>query len=301
VHWLDSAYLALTSRVQLFSRGWGEHEAVMESAAPLRAPHEPARLKLSWSAADGPVSIGTAVSPCPRLMAPVSTVTVLRLTPPNPRARVVLPPSWGDEGFTKRRFGFGGLLARGVELWMLEGAYFGTRRIRARLAMSTVEEFLTLGLATVLELRALVAAARADGRPVAVAGYSMAGQLAAQAVATLPWEIPIVAMAPSDSAGPVFIDGPLSKAVDFAALGDDARERLGQLFHRSRVQALPPPRSKRRTVVATRRDGIVPPTAMERLAAHWDVTPRWLDTGHLGAYLFHRDVLQRAVLEALDL
>src|SRR5581483_967125 len=111
-------------------------------------------------------------------------VTVLRLSPRKPRGRVVLPPSWGDEGFKKRRFGFGGLLEKGIELWMLEGAYFGTRRTGAKLALSTVEEFLTLGLANVLELRALVAAARLDGVPVALAGYSMAGQLAAQAVAT---------------------------------------------------------------------------------------------------------------------
>jgi hypothetical protein len=300
VHWLDTAWLALTERVQLFARGWGEHEAVMRAAAPLLAPHEPAAVALSWDAEHR----GVAPSPCPRLPPAVATLTVHRMVPKKTqtRARVVLPPSWGDEGFTQRRFGFGALVEHGVELWMLEGAYFGTRRNnRARLALATVEEFLTLGLANVLEVRALVAAARADGLPVAVAGYSMAGQLSAQAVASLPWEVPVVAMAPSDSASPVFIEGPLSRAVSFRALGEGGRDKLHALFHRARIQILPPPKSKRRIVVATRHDGIVPPSAMERVAAHWHVEPRWLDTGHLGAYVFHRKVLQRAVLEALEL
>jgi hypothetical protein len=299
VHWLDRAYLAITRRVRLFSRGWGQHEDVMRAAAPLLEPHAPPPLALSWSPPDGDVSTGTAPSPCARLTGPSSTVTVLRLSPKKTRARVVLPPSWGDEGFSQRRFGFGALIAHGIEVWMLEGVYFGTRRTPGETTFSTVEQFLTLGLANVLELRALVAAARADGLPVALAGFSMAGQLAAQAAATLPWEIPVVAMAPSDSATPVFLDGPLSSHVDFAALGSDARQRLEQLFFRSRVQVLPPPRSARRFVVATRHDGIVAPTAMERLAEHWNVTPRWIDTGHIGAYLFHREALQRAVLEAL--
>lgn len=295
VHWLDRAYLAILRRGRMFSRGWGAHEDVMQAAAPLLEPHAPQPLELTWSEN----GIGTAPSPCTRLTGPSSTLTVLRLSPKKPRARVVLPPSWGDEGFTRRRFGFGALVAHGIELWMLEGVYFGTRRTPGETTFSTVEQFLTLGLANVLELRALVAAARSDGLPVALAGYSMAGQLAAQAAATLPWEIPVVAMAPSDSAAPVFLEGPFAGDVDFKALGHDSRERLEQLFFRSRVQVLPPPPSKRRFVVATRRDGIVAPQAMERLASHWNVAPRWLDTGHVGAYVFHRDALQRAVLEAL--
>ncbi len=217
------------------------------------------------------------------------------------RARVIVPPSWGDEGFAKRRYGFGALVERGLELWFLEGPFFGTRRLGgSKLTLSTVEQFLLMGLANVVELRAVIGAARADGVPLVVAGYSMAGQLAAQAVATLPWELPVVSMAPSDSAGPVFVDGPLSGAVHFDALGFSGRRRLAELlFARSRVQVLPPPRSPKRVVVANRHDGIVPPSSMERLAQHWGVAPRWIESGHLGAFLFHRDVLQGAIESVL--
>jgi hypothetical protein len=299
MHWLDSAYLLLTRRLRLFHRGWGDIEPVMKAASPLLHPHPPAPLAFSWQAKSKRAALGTAPSPCPFLPGAAATVQVLRLSPAKVRARLVLPPAWGEEGFLQRRFGFAALLHEGVELWLLEGAFFGGRREGGPPHLATVRDFLLMGLANVLEARALVGAARADGLPVAVAGYSMAGQLGAQAVATLPWEVPVVAMAPSDTASAVFLQGPLSKTVAFASLGLDARARLQELFDRARLQVLPPPRSKRRVVVGTRRDGIVPPEAMERVAQHWSVEPRWVDSGHLGGYVLHRSALQRAVLDVL--
>ena len=299
MHWLDTAYLLFTRRVRLFHRGWGDLEPVLRAAQPLLQRHEPAPLTVTWQTRGGDVSFGTAASPCTLLPGASQQLQVLRLTPKAVRARVVVPPSWGDEGFNQRRFGFGALLEQGIELWLLEGPFFGGRRDGGRLQMGTVREFVTMGLANVLELRALVGAARADGLPVAVAGFSMAGLLGAQAVATLPWEVPVVAMSAGDTASAIFLNGPLSKTVAFEALGLDAKERLRELFDRTRLQVLPPPRSPKRVVVATKRDGLVPPEAMERLAAHWQVEPRWVDSGHLGAYVFHRKVLQRAVLDVL--
>lgn len=300
MHWLDLAYLTFTRRVRLFHRGWGEIESVLDAAQPLLKQHEPPPLSLEWRAIGGKMSFGTVKSPCTLLPEKSRQLQVLMVTPNKPvRARVVLPPSWGDEGFNQRKFGFGALLDEGLELWLLEGPFFGGRRDGGRLQMGTVREFVIMGLANVLEARALVGAARADGLPVAVAGFSMAGLLGAQAVATLPWEIPVVAMSAGDTASAIFLSGPLSKTVAFDALGLDAKERLRELFDRTRLQVLPPPRSKKRVVVATRRDGLVPPESMERLAAHWEVEPRWVDSGHLGAYVFHRKVLQRAVLDVL--
>jgi hypothetical protein len=300
VHWLDVAYLMFTRRVRMFHHGWGDIDPVLEVARPLLHRHAPPPLTLSWKPLGPSLSLGTAPSPCVLLEGRSRELQVLRISPKTaPRARVVLPPSWGDEGFNQRRFGFGALLADGVELWLLEGPFFGGRREGGRLAMSTVREFVLMGLANVLELRALVGAARADEVKTAVAGFSMAGLLGAQAVATLPWEVPVVAMSAADTASSIFLSGPLSKTVAFDALGLDAKERLRELFDRTRLQVLPPPQSTARVVVATKRDGLVPPEAMERLAAHWQVEPRWVDSGHLGAYVFHRKVLQRAVLDVL--
>ncbi len=296
MHWLDAAYLKFTPRVPLFSRGWGDHDAVTLATVPLLTPHEPEPLQLTWNGA-----LGTAKSPCVMLPAGVDVLSILRLPPVGqPRARVLVPPSWGDEGFSQRKFGFGALVERGFELWLIEGAFFGSRRAGKKLALSTVQEFLLLGYANVLDLRALIGAARADGTPVIVAGYSMAGLLAGQAVSTLPWEIPLVTMAPPDSAAPVFIDGPLSKAVSFEMLGDDGRKRLAEVFTRSQIQVLAPPRSRKRIVIANRRDGIVPPSSMERVAKHWGIEPRWIDSGHLGSYVFHRKVLHAAIASVLD-
>ncbi len=299
MHWLDSAYLLLSRRLRLFHRGWGDLEPVMQAAAPLLNPHPPAPLELAWQQKGRGLALGSAPSPCPFLPGASAALQVLKLSPEKVRARLVLPPAWGEEGFMQRRFGFTALLREGVELWLLEGAFFGSRRDGGPPHLATVRDFLLMGLANVLETRALVGAARADGTPVAVAGYSMAGQLGAQAVATLPWDVPVVAMAPSDTASAVFLDGPLSKTVAFGSLGLDARARLQELFDRARLQVLPPPRSPKRVVVGTRLDGIVPPEAMERVAQHWSVKPRWVESGHLGGYVLHRKVLQRAVMDVI--
>ncbi|MBL8923504.1 MAG: alpha/beta hydrolase family protein [Myxococcaceae bacterium] len=219
------------------------------------------------------------------------------------RARVLVPPSWGDEGFGRRTHLFDALRYQGVELWLLEGAYFGSRRAAAQQGMNlpTVGDFLRMGLANVVEVRALVATAleAKPSLPVALAGYSMAGQMSAHAAASLDVEVPVTVMAPPDDASVVFCDGPLAASVDRAALGDEGMERLRAVLRQLSVLHQPVPRSRQRVVVAMRRDGVVAPAAMERLARHWGVTPTWVDSGHLGAWAFHGRALRRAVLTTL--
>jgi hypothetical protein len=128
----------------------------------------------------------------------------------------------------------------------------------------------------------------------------MGGHLASQVALTLPWPVRLAALAPSHSAAPVFIDGPLARHVVWSALGDGGRERLKGIFDRVDAHALPGPLPGSSTVlVATRQDGIVPPASMEALAAIWGITPRWIDTGHVGAYLLRRPTLRRAVRDVM--
>jgi hypothetical protein len=154
-----------------------------------------------------------------------------------------------------------------------------------------------MGLSHVEETRALVETAAAGGLAVAVAGYSMAGQLGSIAVVTLPREVPVIAMAASDSPAVVFCDGPLSRQVRWDALGPDGRERLREAMEFSSLLHLPPPKSPRRAVVVTEADGVVSPRATERIAAHWGVEPTRLSTGHVGAYALHRRGLQRLIAD----
>jgi hypothetical protein len=308
VHWLDSLWLVLP-RDRLFANGWGDCDRVMELAAPFLVPDEAQPLLIQWSmpSTAGGVQqrLGTARAPCALAPSGVERLSVLRLTPANGkiRGRCIVPPSWNDPDFSMRSRLFAPLVVQGVELWLLEGAFFGKRRPLGQIGVGirSVAELLAMGLCDLTELRGMVAAARLEAphAPVVLAGFSMAGQFSAQAASTLVWEIPVVAMSPSDSPVAVFVEGPLSRTVDWAALGAGGRERLIPLLDRFGIRTLVPPPSKKRVLLATRRDGIVPPSAFERVAKHWEVQPRWLDSGHLGAFMFNRAALRSAVLEVL--
>lgn len=293
MHWLDALSLRWLRRRTIFEGGWGDPATFAPAAQAWRTPSPAPVLALQWGERRREraltVQDGVAPSPVPGLPARLATLHVRRLLPVGRvRARLVVPPSWGDGGYGLRMWLVGALVARGLEPWLLEGAWFGQREA----PMHTVEDFFRMGLAHVEETRALVQTAGADGTPVAVAGYSMAGQLGGLAVASLPQEVPVVAMAASDSPAVVFCDGPLSQQVQWARLGDGGRERLREAMEQSSLLKVPPPRSLRREVVVTTQDGIVAPEATERVAAHWGVEPTRLATGHVGAYALHRRLLQ---------
>lgn len=305
MHWLDALYLSLTRRQPLFSRGWGALDEPLAQVDSLLVRSIPDPLRLDFLPTAARTEEAFVASPCALLPKECSTLHLTRLRAQGTlRARLIVPPSWGDEGFRMRRWLTNGLRYRGVEVWMFEGAYFGSRRAAGQVGagVTTVGDFLRMGLANVLEARSLVMSALAQepSAPVVLAGYSMAGQMAGHAAASLDVEVPVVAMAPSNEASVVFCDGPLSKGVDWRALGEDGKERLRALLVRLCISKQPVPKSERRVVVATRSDGIVAPHSMEAISTHWRITPRWVDSGHLGAYAFHRDALHEAVSSTLS-
>ncbi|MFZ5441738.1 MAG: alpha/beta hydrolase family protein [Myxococcota bacterium] len=300
MHWLDRLSLRWLERERIFEQGWGVIEPFAPRADELHRPHGAPTLALTWGAPHRVSGLtvvdGTAPSPCEGLPAEARTLHVRRVLTPRPaRRRVVVPPSWGDGGYGPRQWLVGALVARGLEPWLLEGAWLGARKA----PMTRVEDFFRMGLSHIEEIRALLQTHHDEGVPTALAGYSMAGQLGAQAVQSLPFEVPVVVMAASPSADVVFCDGPLSRQVQWAALGEDAKARLADAMRHVSVLAAPPPRSERRAVVVTARDGIVSPAATERIAAHWGVEPIHLATGHLGAYVFERRRLQRIIADTL--
>ncbi|MDP3234108.1 MAG: alpha/beta hydrolase family protein [Myxococcales bacterium] len=305
MHWLDALYLKLTARQPLFLRGWGDIERPLDEVPALLTRSVPPPLSLEFLPTSPRIDEAFVTSPAPLLDVQMAPLHVVRLRAKGPtRARLIVPPSWGDEGFWLRRHLVDALRYRGVEVWLFEGAYFGSRRAagQVKVGLHTVGDFLRMGLANVHETRALVATAlELEPRlPVLLAGYSMAGQMSAHAAASLDLEVPVTLMAPPENASVVFCSGPLSKSVSWSALGDDAVSRLAGVLRQLSVLSQPPPRSRHRVVVATRRDGIVPPASMLALATHWGVTPTWVDSGHLGAYALRASTLRAAMLDTLD-
>lgn len=300
MHWLDRLSLRFLRRTSIFEEGWGELEPFDSRAREVLVERESAPLEIAWSAPRRErgltVQDGTAKSPLADLPASASTLHVRRVLTPRPaKRRVVVPPSWGDAGYGQRMWLTGALVAQGLEPWLLEGAYFGARAA----PLHRVEDFVRMGLTHIEETRALLTTHQHEGVATSLAGYSMAGQLGSIAVATLPFEVPVIAIAAPPSAATVFCEGPLASQVKWSALGDDARERLLSMLSRVSILDVPPPKSPRRTVVINDGDGIVNPLATQKVAAHWNVEPLHVKSGHLGAYTLERRQLQRLIAEAL--
>ncbi|MGV3625049.1 MAG: alpha/beta hydrolase family protein [Archangium sp.] len=300
MHWLDRLSIRFLRRTSIFERGWGDLSPFEARAREVLSVRDASPLDISWSPPKREsgltVQDGVAKSPLSDLPDGAATIHVRRvLTPRAPKRRVVVPPSWGDAGYAPRMWLTGALVAQGLEPWLLEGAYFGARAS----PLDRVEDFLRMGLTHVEETRALLATHLHENAPTSLAGYSMAGQLGSIAVATMPHDIPLIAMAAPPTADVVFVEGPLSAQVTWSALGDDARARLPEMLRKVSLLEVPPPRSSKRTVVLNEGDGIVNPLATEKIAAHWNVEPRRVKSGHLGAYALERRALQRLIAEAL--
>lgn len=301
MHWLDRLSLRVLRRMQIFEGGWGDVEQFRARADETNAVRAAQKLDLTWSPPHRvrglTVQDGVAKSPASSLLPDgLSTLHVRRVLTPRPaKRRVVVPPSWGDGGYGPRLWLFGALVAQGLEPWLLEGAYLGARAA----PMPRVEDFLRMGFAHIEEVRALLQTHHDEGVPTALAGYSMAGQLGSHAVATLPFEVPVVAMAAPTSADVVFVDGPLSGQVRWEALGDGAREKLREVLLHADLMKLAVPRSVKRAVAINAGDGIVAPRATHELAKRWNVEPLTLRTGHTGAYVFERRALQRFITDTL--
>jgi len=75
---------------------------------------------------------------------------------------------------------------------------------------------------------------------------------------------------------------------------------MRELLDRTDLRRLPPPaRPDAAFLVAAKRDAYVPPAAAERLHDHWPGSHfQWLNTGHIGAFLFHRRTFIAAIRSA---
>ncbi|MFT3710005.1 MAG: alpha/beta hydrolase family protein [Archangium sp.] len=301
MHWLDSLSIRWLKRTPIFSKGWGSLDEVEAFAQTLRTPSPGKPLSITWGPIHRDTSLsvqdGTAISPAQILPSSLRTMHVRRvLTPLAAKKRLIVPPSWGDAGYGPRMFLAGALVARGIEVWLLEGAYFGKREAK----LDTVEDFFRMGLGHIDEVRSILETHQQGGLATSVAGYSMAGQLGSMAVQSVPYEVPVVAMACAPSPDTVFVDGPLTSQVQWNALGGD-RERLRAAMRHVSALDQPPPKSQKRLVALNTKDGIVAPDATRKMAAHWGVEPVELSTGHVGAYALNRrklqDLIARTILD----
>jgi len=305
-HPLDRAVAWLSRNSRMFSRGWGDEAVLAEFSQRSHYLKQPLRLTVSWEAAwkqGGQVCRdGKYPSPLRELPEAVATVHIrARIRAGNQVACVILAAS-RDEGFGIRERVFGPLTARGIDLYLLENPFYGSRRNGRGPSDITVADHGLMALGMVLEARALLEHLRPRYAKLAVAGYSMGGHMAAITAAVTPLPVACAALATGASASAIYTRGLLSHSVDFNTLGTSARERLQELFEVADITNFRPPvRVEAAIVSGCIRDGYVLPSETQRLHAHWKGSSlRWIKAGHFSALLTQRRALRECVEEAVS-
>jgi len=249
------------------------------------------------------LSEGLFESPDVELPAECRVARVLAVEPRSRPTRgwVVVLAAWGDEDFSTRQRLIRGINEAGIGALLLENPFYGgRRRVGQRGArLRSVHDFLSMGRATVVEARSLMAWARQRDERVGVAGFSMGAQMAAMSAVLVPWPVRVVLVASAISPARVFFDGPLVADLDAAPLGDGGFERLRQVMQTFSVLDLPPPHDPTLArLVGTRADAIVPPEDTRAIARHWGASTRWIDDGHVSALIRRPHAMAQAICDA---
>jgi hypothetical protein len=303
---LDRTYSRM-ARVPFFEDGWGE-------LTPLRWRARPEPIDVVWGELErrrGHVQQeGTFRSPNADHLPPAAqTARVLLVTRDGDHKgpAVVHMAATGDEGYRRRLVSLARpLLARGVSSVILENPYYGARRPKGQTGVSirTVADLLHMGTGSILEGVALVEwLARSGFGPVGVTGVSMGGQMAATIAALVEQPIAAVPCLPSHSATVVFCEGLLSRGVVWSALGPtetSARRRLRTLLEDTDIRMLAPPRKPEASILfGARKDRYVPTHSVQSLHNHWGGQLRWLECGHVRAFVSKRRAFMDGIVEAL--
>jgi len=311
-HPLDLAVAWLSRRSKLFSHGWGDEALFARLSDRVWYFAPPSQIALHWSAGRERRGItrrdGTFLSPLEWLPEHTRTVHVRAWTRAEHIAACVILAASRDEGFRAREHIFGGLIARGLDLYFLENPFYGSRRTPQGPSRMTISDHGLMALGMVLEARALLEHLHTRYPKLVVAGYSMGGHMAAITAAVTPFAVGCAALATGASASSIYTHGLLSWSVDLDALGGapdlraPARERLLQLFEVADVTRYPlPVRPDAAVIAGCKRDGYVFNSETERLHQHWKGSAlRWIPAGHFSALVTSRRALCDCVDEAAD-
>lgn len=315
-HLIDR-FLAVTDhrKPRFFAGGFGDAALLDERVAAFSQLRPIDDIDIDW----GPPSKtkyaierdGVFTSPAQgRLPQEAKRAVVRAIFPPHgARGRaVVWLAATNDEGWTMRRNVALPLAREGITSVILENPYYGARRPRgqARADLHTVADQAAMNGATIVEARALLRLLGREHAKLAIAGFSMGGQMAALVGSTYPDDVGTIALAAGDTAVPIFLEGVLERAVHWDILAREAgsreraRARLAEVFDAASLARQPiPRRCDAAILVAGDRDGYVSAESVRRLHALWPGSElRWLSAGHASAYLFCKAAWRAAVRDS---
>lgn len=309
MRWLDLLHAKYHNDGKFFTRGWGDEELLQESLIQRKPPQIP---ELSTEDQDELIKILRFPSPWADALPEESKTCEILLVLPqdwnHDTPVVVQLAATGDEGFEARhKLAAEPLAARGIGSAIIENPYYGNRRPADQNGtyLKTVSDLWAMGLAIVAEARALLGWLRAEGfRNLGVSGVSMGGAMASQVAALTTSPLAVCACIAPHCATPVFLEGVLSRYVDWEALGGESgRERLAAQLDRSDLRHFPPPYRPDCTIwLAAKRDAYVDPGSSGLTAEAWPGSQiRWLNNGHVGTTIFHRNDYLRGVFDSFVL
>jgi pimeloyl-ACP methyl ester carboxylesterase len=317
VQWLDSISAKALTRTpphrRVFRDGWGD-PGVLEwySSIVGNVPSDIPDIDLVEGS---PVlSKGLTVSDLrfqsPALHLPdASQPARARLITPDrePQRICLLMAAWNEHGYGARTKLARLLAAEGIATVILENPMYGDRRTDPgdSRPLGTVSDFAVMGRAAVVEGRALLAHFHRQGLHTGVGGFSMGGNIAAFVGATVPFPTAIAVVSASHSPSPPFLQGAISRAVAFEALGGDTpetRQRLHQFMLSASVLDYEPREHTRAAVLlAGTIDGIVPTSAVQALHRHWPGSRlEWVHAGHATLLWLNKDRMAAATVDAFN-
>ncbi len=319
---LDRLYASVSNRRLFFREGWGDRrmlEAV--SGGAWNSSLVSAATEISWQTAEAlpgaTIRRGSFASPAADIGLPEESrvasfemVLPAEASPDTPLC--VHFAATGDEGFSRRRIAIAlPLVKAGIGSVILENPYYGSRRPAGQQGkmLRHVSDLWKMGAAAVAEGTAIIRLLRREGyRRLGVAGISMGGSMAAQTAAILEEPLAVICFITAHSASAVFTEGILSRYLAWGILQgeldgqSEAVAWMRQILSRTDVRNYPPPALARAAfLVGARRDAYIPAESVQLLHAHWPgSTLRWIDAGHIGAFLFHRQAFLQAAIDAFS-
>ena len=316
---LDRFYASQSNRRLFFRKGWGDLDLLkgIDRAGISVSPSKEINIRWEDARLWGEVSIrqGAFRSPYDGPGFPVESRTgYVELILPRgspPEVPVCLHfAATGDEGFGRRRAALALPLAkRGIGSLILENPFYGKRRPpdQHRKMLNRFSDLWTMGRATIAEGQSLMLMLRAAGHTrLGTCGISMGGHMAAQVGALSPEPVAIAACITPHSAGAVFTEGVLKNYLAWEILNRQldgqgpAIDFMRALLDGTDIRHYPlPGKPEAVCLVAAARDAYIPPESVSILHRHWPGSSlKWLNTGHVGAFLFHRRDFLEAVVTA---
>lgn len=307
-YYLDKFVNLYCRRVHFFQKGWGD-KTVLENLANQPLQFEKHIPQITWKKLkkdeQHTILLGQFLSPHQNIYFPKESHTAYLewIIPANTIKNFPIYlhfAATGDQKFERRykRYAMP-LIPKGISSIILENPYYGKRRPakQKNFSLRFFIDLWNMSLATIHEGLSLLHWLYEEGFTyLGVTGVSMGGYMASAVGAFYQQPLAIVPILSPHSAYTVFLDGTLHQSCAWDALHLEKnlnKKYLYDLFKQTDLTNYSPPHVKSQILIlAAKKDAYVPSYSPQKLHQHWQGSKiHWLNTGHVGAFLFYNKIM----------